>query len=167
MRARFLCASLFLLATPIVAQRTIVRWSYAPFATPGDAAFIVEGNRIHQACGPFGERGACLYVFSEDKVFHAADGFGAKGSGAFLLEGNDLFRAEGAFASKSTCVLQLDRAKVFRSEGVFCTRSVGGFVLDGNTVYRAEGPFANKADAVLRVEGDVPMIALLAILAGL
>jgi hypothetical protein len=50
--------------------------------------------------------------------------------------------------------------------GAFCTKGDAAFVLEGNLVFLAEGPFANKGDAILQVEGTVPMIALLAILAG-
>ena len=34
------------LATGLYAQQGLVRWAYGPFATPGDAAFIVEGGAI-------------------------------------------------------------------------------------------------------------------------
>ena len=40
-------------------------------------------------------------------------------------------------------------------------------MLEQGTVFLAEGPFANKSDAVLQTEGEIPLIALMAILAGL
>ena len=61
----------------------------------------------------------------------------------------------------------LEGTKVYRGEGAFCTRSDGAFLIDGNTVFLAEGPFVHRTDAILQVVGDVPMIALLTILAGL
>lgn len=56
--------------------------------------------------------------------------------------------------------------KVYRGDGAFCNKGDGAFVLDGNTVFLAEGPFCNKTDAIFQVQGDIPMIALLAVLAG-
>ena len=63
-------------------------------------------------------------------------------------------------------MLLLDGPKVFRADGAFCNKTEAAFLIDGNTVFLAEGPFCNKTDAILHVQGDVPMIALLAILAG-
>lgn len=31
------------------AQSTMITWAYGPFGTPGDAAYMVEDNRIYQA----------------------------------------------------------------------------------------------------------------------
>ena len=56
---------------------------------------------------------------------------------------------------------------MFRGDGAFCTKAEGAFLIEGNTVFLAEGPFARKTDGILQVEGDVPMIALLAVLSGL
>jgi hypothetical protein len=63
--------------------------------------------------------------------------------------------------------LIIEGNKVFRGEGPFCNKGEGAFIIEGNMVFLAEGPFAHKTDAILQVKGDVPMVALLAILAGL
>lgn len=150
------------------AQQGILRWAYGPFATPGDAAFVIEGHRIFQACGAFGSLGPCLYVIDDDDtVWHAEDAFGRKGFCAFIAEGDRLQRCQGTLGSKGSCALLLEGHKVFRADGPFCNKQEGAFVLDGNAIYLAEGPFAMKGDAILMVDGDVPMIALLTILAGL
>ena len=78
-----------------------------------------------------------------------------------------LYRAEGAFASKGDCALLIDGSKVTRADGPLCNKGRGGYVVEGQVVHLGEGPFVNKADAVLLVEGELPMIALLTILAGL
>ena len=62
---------------------------------------------------------------------------------------------------------KIEMTQVFRADGTFCNKGNGGFVLERGTVFIAEGPFANKSDAVLQADGDVPLIALLTILAGL
>ena len=36
----------------------------------------------------------------------------------------------------------------------------------GNVVHLAYGPFASQGDALFQVDGDLPLLALLAILAG-
>lgn len=164
----------FLLPFALLAQPTVIHWAYGPFGQPGDAAFVVERGRIHQAAGPYGQKGPCLYVFNDTEVFRSADAFGSKGLGAFTAEGDlqgsgkiQLFRCQGTFCTKGSCALVMEGNKVFRGEGPFCNKAEGAFVLEGNTVFLAEGPFANKTDAILQVRGDVPMMALLAILAGL
>lgn len=156
------------------AQSTVLHWAYGPFGTQGDAAFIVDRGRIHQAAGPFGQKGPCLFVFTEDEVFRSADAFGSKGQGAYKAEGDiegsgqiDLFRCQGTFCTKGSCALIIEGNKVFRGEGPFCNKAEGAFVIEGNIVFLAEGPFANKTDAILQVKGEIPMVALLAILAGL
>jgi len=171
---RLLCASLMLLPMLLFAQSTVIHWAYGPFGTPGDAAFVVDRGRIHQAAGPFGQKGPCTYVFTDTEVFHSADAFGSKGQGAFTAEGDlqgsgqiKLFRCQGTFCAKGSCALVVEGNKVFRGEGPFCNKAEGAFVLEGNIVFLAEGPFARKTDAILQVHGDVPMVALLAILAGL
>jgi hypothetical protein len=158
----------------LLAQPTVIHWAYGPFGQQGDAAFVVDRGRIHQAAGPFGQKGPCIYVFNDTEVFHSADAFGSKGQGAFTAEGDlrgsgaiKLFRCQGAFCTKGSCALVVEGNKVFRGEGPFCNKAEGAFVLEGNTFFLAEGPFANKTDAILQVRGDVPMIALLAILTGL
>jgi hypothetical protein len=148
------------------AQRAIVTWAYGPFATQGDAAFVIEDNRIYQACGPYGSRGPCLYVIDEDQVYHA-DASGMKGQGAYLLDGNKLLRCHGTFCTQGTCALLVEGNKVFRADGTFCTKQEGAFLIDGDAVFLAEGAFAQKTDAILLVHGEVPRVALLAILAGL
>lgn len=164
----------FLFPLILLAQPTVIRWAYGPFGQQGDAAFVVERGRIHQAAGPFGQKGPCIYVFNDTEVFHSADALGSKGQGAFIAEGDGqgtgtimLFRCQGTFCSKGSCVLLVEGNKVFRGEGAFCNKAESAFVLEGNTVFLAEGPLARKTDAILQVSGDVPMLALLAILAGL
>lgn len=164
----------FLLPLALLAQPTVVHWAYGPFGQQGDAAFVVDRGRIHQAAGPFGQKGPCIYVFNDTEVFHSADAFGTRGQGAFRGEESGdggarilLFRCQGSFCNKGSCALVVEGNKVFRGEGPFCNKAEGAFVLEGNTVFLAEGPFANKTDAILQVRGDVPMIALLAILVGL
>jgi len=164
----------FLLPFALLGQSTVIHWAYGPFGQPGDAAFIVERGRIYQAAGPYGQKGPCLYVFNDNEAFHSADAFGSKGQGAFTAEGDlqgsgkiQLFRCQGTFCIKGSCALLVEGNKVFRGEGPFCNKAEGAFVLEGNIVYLAEGPFANKTDAILQVRGDVPMMALLAIMAGL
>ena len=160
--------------TPVSGQATVIQWAYGPFGTTGDAAFVVDRGRIYQAAGPFGQKGPCIYVFNDTEVYHSADAFGSKGQGAFTAEGDiqgsgkiDLFRCQGTFCNKGSCALVIEGTKVFRGEGAFCTKAEGAFFIEGNTIFLAEGPFALKTDAILHVRGDVPMIALLAILAGL
>ena len=87
-------------------------------------------------------------------------------TGAFLTEGDKFFRCDGAFCTKTACALLLEKNKVFRGDGPFCNKGNGAFLIDGNIVFLAEGPFCNKTDAIFNVQGDVPMIALMAILAG-
>ncbi len=166
----------FLLLHPFLlhAQSTVIQWAYGPFGTQGDAAYIVERGRIHQASGPFGQKGPCIYVFTDDEVFHSADAFGTKGQGAFKAEGDiqgsgriDLFRCQGTFCNKGSCALIIEGNKVYRGDGPFCTKAEGAFMIEGDLIYLAEGAFAHKTDAILQVRGDIPMIALLAILAGL
>lgn len=164
----------FLFPLVLLAQPTVIHWAYGPFGQQGDPAFIVERGRIHHAAGPFGQKGPCIYMFNNTEVFHSADAFGSKGQGAFTAEGDlrgsgqiKLFRCQGAFCTKGSCAVVVEGNKVFRGEGPFCNKAEGAFVLEGNTVFLAEGPFANKTDAILQVRGDVPMLALLAILAGL
>jgi len=164
----------FLLPLLLPAQSTVIQWAYGAFGTPGDAAFVVERGRIHQAAGPFGQKGACIYVFNDNEVYHSADAFGSKGQGAFKAEGDlmgsgriDLYRCQGTFCSKSGCALVIEGNKVFRADGPFCNKGDGAFVIEGNTIFLAEGPFAHKTDAILHVSGTVPMVSLLAILAGL
>jgi hypothetical protein len=155
------------------AQMALVQWAYGPFATPGDAAFIVEGDpeqggaRIYQACGAFGTKGPCLYVILKDQVYHSADAFGQRGNAAFVAEEGRLIRCSGAFCTKGSCALLLEGNKVFRADGAFCNKQEGAFVLDGEDIYLGEGAFCQKGDAILHVRGNVPMIALLTILAGL
>ncbi len=158
----------------LFSQNTIVHWAYGPFGNQGDAAFIVERGRIHRASGPFGQKGPCTHVFTDTEVFHSADALGSKGQGAFTAEGDiqgsgpiNLFRCQGSFCNKGGCALILEGNKVYRGEGPFCNKGEGAFVIEGNTVFLAEGAFANKTDAILMIHGDMPMIALLAILAGL
>lgn len=172
MRAFLLIA--FLLPLALAAQTSVVYWAYGPFATQGDAAFVVERDRIHQAAGPFGQKGACMYVFSGQEAFHSANAFGSKGQGAFKAEGElegsgqiKFFRCQGSFCTKGSCALILEGNKVFRGEGPFCNKGDAAFLIEGNTIFLAEGPFANKSDAILHVQGDIPMMALLTILAGL
>lgn len=149
-----------------IGQRAVVRWAYGPFGTPGDAAYAVDNGRIHQACGSFAELGPCIWLYGREEVFHASNAGGSKGSGGYVLEGNRFFRCEGAFCNKGPCLLIVERNKVFRADGAFCNKGSGAFVIDGDTVYLAEGPFANKGDALFQLEGDVPLLALLTILAG-
>jgi hypothetical protein len=172
MRLTIILAFLFPLG--LSGQSTIIQWAYGPFGTLGDAAFVVERGRIHQAAGPFGQKGPCIYVFNETEVFHSADAFGSRGQGAFKAEGDlqgsgkiQLFRCQGTFCAKTNCALVIEGNKVFRADGPFCNKAEGAFVLEGGTVFLAEGPFANKTDAILHVRGDIPMMALMAILAGL
>jgi hypothetical protein len=169
-------ALILFLISPLLAaaQQVVVHRAYGPFGTVGDAAYVVDRGRIHQAAGPFGQKGAVIYVYNDNEVFHSGDAFGSKGQGAFRAEGDiqgsgriDLFRCQGAFCSKSGCVLVLEGNKVFRGDGPFCNKGDGAFVIEGNTVFLAEGPFARKTDAILQVQGQIPMVALLAILAGL
>jgi hypothetical protein len=155
-------------------QSTVLHWAYGPFGTQGDAAFIVDRGHIHQAAGPFGQKGPCLFVFTDDEVYRSSDAFCRKGQGAFKAEGDiegsgkiKLFRCQGTFCTKSSCALIIEGNKVYRGEGTFCNKGEGAFVIEGNMVFLAEGPFANKTDAILMVKGDIPMVALLAILAGL
>jgi hypothetical protein len=164
----------FLIPFALHAQPVVVHWAYGSFGQQGDAAFVVERGRIHQASGPFGQKGPCIYVFNETEVFHSSDAFGSKGQGAFKAEGDQsgtsnikLFRCQGAFCNKGSCVLLMEGNKVFRSEGPFCNKGDAAFVIEGNTVFLAEGAFARKTDAILQVHGELPMLALLAILAGL
>jgi hypothetical protein len=160
----------FLLLLPALsfAQRGLVRWAYGAFATPGDAAYVVEGNRIHQAAGPFGDRGPCIYLFDlgEEQVFHSADQFGRRGMGAFFTEGTHLIRCSGNLCARGPCALIVEGNRIFRSQSPACFRGDGAFVLENNVVYLADGPFGSKGDALFAVEGDVPLLALLAILAG-
>ena len=154
------------------AQSTMITWAYGPFGTPGDAAYVVEDNRIYQACGAYGSRGPCIYVIEEDRVYHAADAFGRKGVCAFTFEGNKLNRAQGTSCTRGSCALILENEKVFRGDGAFCTKQEGAFYIEQGgaavptLVYLAEGPFAAKSDALLEVKGPLEPIALLAILAG-
>lgn len=171
---RFTLLLAFLLPLFGAAQSTVLHWAYGPFGTQGDAAFIVDRGRIHQAAGPFGQKGPCLFVFTETEVFRSADAFGSKGQGAFKAEGDiegsgriNLFRCQGTFCTKGSCALIIEGNKVYRGEGPFCNKAEGAFVIEGDMVFLAEGPFAHKTDAILQVKGEVPMVALLAILAGL
>nr|MCU0320726.1 hypothetical protein [Flavobacteriales bacterium] len=59
---------LLLLTFGVRAQGVVLQWAYGPFGTLGDAAFVVENGRIHQAAGPFGQKGPCIYVFDEEAV---------------------------------------------------------------------------------------------------
>ncbi len=163
-----LVPSLLALAASAMGQGAVVRWAYGPFATPGDAAFIIDRHGIFQACGPLGSRGPCIYIYDEDgTIWHAADPYGQRGSCAFTVEGDRLVRCQGSLGSKGSCALLLEGPKVFRADGPFCNKQEGAFMIDGNAVYLAEGPFASRGDAILQVDGNAPMIALLAILAGL
>ena len=172
MRAILLFA--LLITTACAAQTTVVYWAYGPFATQGDAAFVVDRGRIHQAAGAFGQKGPCMYVLDGPEAYRSADAFGRKGQGAFKAEGElegtgkiKLFRCQGSFCTKSSCALIMEGNMVFRGEGAFCNKGDGAFIIEGNTVFLAEGPFANKTDAILHVDGPIPMMALLTILAGL
>ena len=81
---RCLLLLLLLAASQVsAAQQGLVRWAYGPFATPGDAAYVVERGHIFQACGPFGSRGSCLFVFNGTQVFRTIDGMGSRGPGAY------------------------------------------------------------------------------------
>lgn len=162
------------LLLPLLAssQPTMIMWAYGPFGTPGDAAYVVEDNRIYQACGAYGTRGPCLYIIEEDRVYHSADALGRKGICAFTFEGNKLMRAQGSGCTRGSCALILEKEKVFRGEGMFCTKQEGAFYIEQGggaiptLVYLAEGPFAAKSDGLLEVKGPLEPIALLAILAG-
>jgi len=171
---RLLLLPYLLLPFLLSAQSAVIHWAYGPFGNVGDAAFVVERGRIHQAAGPFGQKGPCIYVFNDTEVYHSGDAFCSRGQGAFKAEGSTggrggllLFRCQGTFCNKGSCALMVEGNKVFRGDGPFCNKAEGAFVLEGKTVYLAEGPFAHKTDAILHVRGDVPMVALLAILAGL
>lgn len=171
---RVLLFLILLMPSACAAQSTVVYWAYGPFATQGDAAYVVDRGRIHQAAGTLGQKGPCMYVFNEQEVFHSADAFGSRGQGAFKAEGEmegtaniSLFRCQGNFCNKGSCALILEGNKVFRGEGPFCNKGEAAFLIDGNTVFLAEGPFARKTDAILHVQGEIPMMALLTILAGL
>jgi hypothetical protein len=163
-----------LLILPLVssAQPTVIMWAYGPFGTPGDAAYVVEDNRIYQACGAYGSRGPCLYIIEDDRVYHSADAFGRRGICAFTFEGNKLTRSQGSGCVRGSCALILENEKVFRGDGTYCTKQEGAFYLEHGggmvpmVVYLAEGPFAAKSDALLEVKGPLEPIALLAILAG-
>lgn len=164
-----------LLAGGLSAQLSVVRWAYGPFATPGDAAYVIDGTRVHQSAGPYGSRGPCIYVLDlqEEQVFHSADAFGRRGAGAFFADGESLVRCSGALCSRGSCVFTVERdpdkpgmAKVFRAGGNACFKAEGAFLIEGSTVYLAEGAFGMKGDALFAIEGDVPLLALLAILAG-
>lgn len=155
-----------------IAQPTVVSWAYGPFGTPGDAAYVIEDDRIYQAGGAYGSRGTCLYVIEENRVYHAADAFGHKGICAFTLEGNELIRAQGTGCVRGSCALILENDKVFRGDGRSCAKQEGAFHLEYGegpaplVVYLAEGAFAAKSDALLDVKGPLEPIALLTILAG-
>jgi hypothetical protein len=161
-----------LLSLSASAQPTVITWAYGPFGTPGDAAYVVEDNRIYQACGAYGSRGPCLYIIEEDRVYHSADAFGRKGICAFIFEGNKLVRSQGTGCTRGSCALIMENEKVFRGDGTFCTKQEGAFYLEKGegmvpmVVHLAEGPFAAKSEALLEVKGPLEPIALLAILAG-
>ncbi|HMZ47624.1 MAG TPA: hypothetical protein PLP28_01500 [Flavobacteriales bacterium] len=166
------CCLLPLLMSPSAqAQQTMIMWAYGPFGTPGDAAYIVENDRIYQACGAYGSRGPCIYVIEQDRVYHS-DAFGRPGICAFTLDGNNLVRAQGSSCMRGSCVLLLEGNKVFRGEGPFCTKQEGAFFIEPGggpsptLVHMAEGPFATKSDALLQVKGPIDTIALLTVLAG-
>ena len=89
-----------LITAPLFVQGAIVHWAYGPFGTMGDAAYIVENDRIYQACGPFGEKGSCLFVFDGTQVFRSSDAFGRKGTGVYLLEGENLTGVQERSAQK-------------------------------------------------------------------
>lgn len=165
-------AWLFLLLPVLTkAQPTVITWAYGPFGTPGDAAYVVEDNRIYQACGAYGSRGPCLYVIQEDRVHHAADAYGRAGICAFTFEGNKLVRAQGSNCVRGSCALIWEDGKVYRGDGTFCTKQEGAFQvefgegLSPTIVYLAEGAFAAKSDALLAVKGPLDPIFLLTILA--
>ncbi len=159
---------LLFVGTTCMAQKAIVRWAYGPFGTPGEVAYIVDASRIYSSCGAFGERGTCIYIYDQEdqQVYRAADTYGRRGQGAFYVQGNNLMRCSGALCSPGGCVLMLEGAKVFRGEGPGCMKGTGAFVIEQGYIHLAEGPFASKGDALFQVEGDLPMLALLAILAG-
>ncbi|MBL0129668.1 MAG: hypothetical protein IPP83_19940 [Flavobacteriales bacterium] len=173
MRTRLLLIACLLFAGEGMAQRHVVNWAYGPFATPEDAAFVVDLDRISLATGPFGERGRTLWIYQDDQVFRSVGRSASRGNCAFTLDGDHFMRTEGAFCTKVSCVFLLEKdrtrpgsLKVHRAEGPFCTATNGGFVIEQNVVYLAEGVFANRADAILILPEGIALVAVLTILAG-
>ncbi len=163
-----------LMFTPmlLMGQRTVITRAYGPFGTPGDAAYIAEGNRIYQACGAYESRGPCLYVIEDDRVYHAGDAFGRRGACAFMIEEDRIKRAQGDACRPGSCALIQENDKVFRSDGTFCNKQEGAFHIERGrgmaptVVYLAEGPFAMRTDALFEVRGPLDPSLLLVILAG-
>lgn len=166
MRVQLLLLVGFMFAGQVCAQQALVRWAYGPFGTPGDAAFVVQKDRIIKRrvrSAPW----AHVWVMRDDQVHHSADAFGRPGAAAYFAQENALVRCSGFNCQRGSCALVLEGNKVFRADGTFCNKAEGAFVLEENVVYLGEGAFATKGEAIPIIEGDLPMLALLTILAGL